>query len=82
MNTLTQPAARSTSPRGRGGTRVVRCGALLCLAGALLATAATAGPPPGYVSERLPNGLTVSILPDPDMPRVATQIWVRVGSAN
>lgn len=82
MNNPTQPAARSTSPRGQGGTRVVRCGALLSLAGALLATTAAAGPPPGYVSERLPNGLTVSILPDPDMPRVATQIWVRVGSAN
>jgi predicted Zn-dependent peptidase len=34
------------------------------------------------VSERLPNGLAVSILPDPSMPRVATQVWVRVGSAN
>jgi zinc protease len=38
--------------------------------------------PPGYVSETLPNGLHVSILPDPTMPIVATQVWYHVGSAN
>ncbi len=48
----------------------------------LAAGAAIAAPPPGYVSETLPNGLSVSILPDPRMPVVATQVWFRVGSAN
>jgi zinc protease len=50
---------------------------------ALLALApALAGAPPGYVAETLPNGLRVSILPDPTMPVVATQVWYHVGSAN
>lgn len=40
------------------------------------------GVPPGYVSEVLPNGLRVSILPDPAHPVVATQVWYHVGSAN
>ncbi len=35
-----------------------------------------------FVSETLPNGLKVSILSDPDMPIVATQVWVQVGSAH
>lgn len=30
----------------------------------------------------LPNGLTVTIVPDPTMPIVATQVWYHVGSAN
>src|SRR2546428_2620810 len=38
--------------------------------------------PPGYLSETLPNGLRVSILPAPDNPLVATQVWYHVGSAN
>jgi len=40
------------------------------------------GPPSGYISEVLPNGLRVSILPDPANPVVATQVWYHVGSAN
>jgi zinc protease len=48
----------------------------------LAAGTAVAAPPPGFVSETLPNGLTVSILSDPRMPVVATQVWFRVGSAN
>jgi len=35
-----------------------------------------------FVSESLPNGLKVSILADPDLPVVATQMWVQVGSAH
>ena len=35
-----------------------------------------------FVSERLPNGMQVSILADPRMPLVATQVWYHVGSAN
>ena len=38
--------------------------------------------PPGYVSEVLDNGLRVSILPDPALPIVATQVWYHVGAAN
>lgn len=30
----------------------------------------------------LPNGMAVSIVPDPRMPVVATQLWYHVGSAN
>jgi zinc protease len=49
---------------------------------ALWAAAALAGPPAGYVAETLPNGLRVSIVADPTMPIVATQVWYHVGSAN
>jgi len=35
-----------------------------------------------FLSETLPNGLKVSILADPDLPVVATQLWVQVGSAH
>jgi zinc protease len=34
------------------------------------------------VQETLPNGLEVTILADPSMPVVATQVWYHVGSAN
>lgn len=51
------------------------------LAAALLATTAAAAVPDGYVEERLPNGLLVSILADPTHPVVATQIWIHAGSA-
>ena len=34
------------------------------------------------VTTTLPNGLEVSILPDPSMPLVATQIWYHVGAAD
>src|SRR5262245_9099728 len=43
---------------------------------------AVEGAPPGYVATKLPNGLEVSILPDPAAPIVATQVWYHVGSAN
>jgi zinc protease len=62
---------------------MARAGLLLSI---LLAAVPAAAPapaaPPGYVSETLPNGLRVSILPDPTMPIVATQVWYHVGSAN
>ena len=56
----------------------------LSLASVLLVgwSATTAEPPPGYVSETLPNGMAVSILPDARMPLVATELWYHVGSAN
>jgi zinc protease len=34
------------------------------------------------VETTLPNGLEVTILPDPTMPVVATQVWYHVGAAN
>jgi len=37
---------------------------------------------PGLLSDTLPNGLRVTILPDPASPVVATQLWYHVGSAN
>jgi zinc protease len=37
---------------------------------------------PGFLSASLHSGLKVSILSDPDMPVVATQMWVQVGSAH
>lgn len=36
----------------------------------------------GFISETLENGLKVSILSDPELPIVATQMWVQVGSAH
>ena len=50
----------------------------LAFAGASVA----APPPPGYVQEVLPNGLSVSILPDATSPVVSTQVWYQVGSAH
>jgi zinc protease len=55
---------------------------LAWITSAIALSAAAAAPPPGYVSETLPNGLRVSILPDAAMPVVATQVWYHVGSAN
>ncbi len=56
---------------------------LMLLALALAAASpAPAAPPAGYLSATLPNGLRVSILPDPLNPVVATQVWYHVGSAN
>jgi zinc protease len=37
---------------------------------------------PGFLSASLHSGLKVSILSDPDMPVVATQMWAQVGSAH
>ncbi|MCB9765502.1 MAG: insulinase family protein [Alphaproteobacteria bacterium] len=37
---------------------------------------------PMFVTGQLDNGLTVSVLAAPDMPVVATQVWVQVGSAH
>ena len=34
------------------------------------------------VQATLPNGLEVTIAPDPSMPIVATQVWYHIGSAN
>ena len=52
------------------------------LAAMLASGPGAAGPPPGSVKETLPNGLAVSILPDPTLPIVATQVGYHVGSAN
>jgi predicted Zn-dependent peptidase len=59
-------------------TRVLLLVVLLVGAAAPLA----AQEPPGVVSERLDNGLLVTILRDPALPVVATNIWYHVGSAN
>ena len=48
----------------------------------LASSPASSEPPPGYLAQTLPNGLRVSIVPDPTMPIVATQVWYHVGSAN
>jgi len=48
----------------------------------LASARALSGAPPGYLTETLSNGLEVSILADPTMPVVATQVWYHVGSAN
>ena len=39
-------------------------------------------PEPTLLSETLPNGLHVTVLSDPSLPVVATQMWVQVGSAH
>ena len=49
-------------------------------AAALLLAAATAGAP--LLDTRLENGLRVTILSDPEMTVVATQVWYHVGSAD
>src|SRR5437867_4158991 len=56
--------------------------AAMLLAVSVRAAVAAAEPPPGYVSEVLPNGLSVSIVPDPANTVVSTQVWYHVGSAN
>lgn len=38
--------------------------------------------PEEYISEVFPNGLRVSILPDPSSTVVATQVWYHVGAAH
>jgi zinc protease len=52
----------------------------------LLAAGCTApaagGVPPGFHHERLPNGLAVSVLEDPALEVVATQVWYHVGAAD
>ena len=51
-------------------------------------SASAGGAPPGsgvpanLISEVLPNGLRVTIVPEPANPVVATQLWYHVGSAN
>jgi len=49
---------------------------------AFLLAAATAGPRLQPTETTLPNGLVVTIVPDPTMPVVATQVWYHVGAAN
>ena len=39
-------------------------------------------PEPTLLSETLPNGLHVTVLSDPSLPVVATQMWVQVGAAH
>ena len=54
-------------------------------AAALLSWSTTvcgAAEPPGYVSERLDNGLLVTVYADPNMPVVSTEVWYHVGAAN
>ena len=46
----------------------------------LAAAAATARLQP--VETTLPNGLVVTVIADPTMPLVATQVWYHVGAAN
>ncbi|MFM2247755.1 MAG: hypothetical protein RL071_3830 [Pseudomonadota bacterium] len=46
------------------------------------AAAPPAPPARGLISKVLDNGLRVSVWSDPDMPLVATQTWVEVGSAH
>ncbi|HEX4826426.1 MAG TPA: pitrilysin family protein [Candidatus Polarisedimenticolaceae bacterium] len=48
----------------------------------LLAAAAAAAPRLHPVETTLENGLVVTIVPDPTMPLVATQVWYHVGAAN
>lgn len=60
-----------------------RCpGIFLVILLALGAQDVGAETPAGYVSEVLDNGLRVSILPDPALPIVATQVWYHIGAAN
>ncbi len=62
-------------------------GVLACMLSATLAAAAgrptsPGAVPAGFVSETLANGLQVSILSDPTMPVVATEVWYHVGTAD
>ncbi len=70
---------RRVGPTASSGRRIFVLAAVLLTAGA---RGDGGNEPPGYVSETLPNGLEVSILPDPAAPIVATQVWYHVGSAN
>jgi zinc protease len=48
----------------------------------LMLVAAVAGAANRTVETTLPNGLEVTVVADPSMPVVATQVWYHVGSAN
>ena len=67
------------SPHGVGRLSAVFL--VLTLAAGAGNTRASGGPP-GYVETTLPNGLEVSILPQPDDPLVATQVWYHAGAAD
>ena len=56
--------------------------ALALFASTMQVATVAPGMPAGYVSEVLDNGLSVSILPEPTNPLVATHVWYHVGSAN
>jgi predicted Zn-dependent peptidase len=71
---------RTDTAHARVGIAALALGGAVCLGAAILP--ATAGVPPGFVSEVLANGLRVSILADPDTTIVATELWYHVGSAN
>lgn len=64
----------------------VRCWAVVLVILALVSGTVSAGSLDAVeerlVSKTLPNGLHVTILPMPESPVVATQVWVHVGSAN
>ncbi|MBP7146883.1 MAG: insulinase family protein [Acidobacteria bacterium] len=63
--------------------RLATITASILLAGFVLAAEpAATDVPAGYISEVLPNGLQVSILPEPSNPVVATQVWYHVGAAH
>lgn len=59
-----------------------RLGAAAVLLVGLASPAVAEDPVDGFRSVTLDNGLKVSVLADPDMPIVATQLWVQVGSAH
>jgi zinc protease len=56
--------------------------ALLSCAARLEPGVAGTAVPPDRISETLDNGLQVTIVADPELPVVATQVWYHVGSAN
>jgi zinc protease len=48
----------------------------------LASIALASPPPPNFIDRVLPNGLQVTIAPDPSLPIVSTRVWYHVGAAN
>lgn len=68
-----------------GGSRPIAAGVLVVFAVAAawsIAAERTTESTPRYVTERLDNGLLVTIYADPRMPVVSTEVWYHVGAAN
>lgn len=74
------PVVRSSFLRRRPGLSVLII--TIGLLGAVLGSVLAEELPRDLIRTTLPNGLLVTILPEPSFPVVSVQVWYHVGSAN